>query len=147
MMNNSLSSHRKESILYEHLSRWQPCNIYVLLDLKVVRQALVSNVDKYEIVSKQTWCNLQTININWVIMGFSSTLHFHIIEPTTNTDILKPTCFCNLIYMFTKYNMVLRSNSIPLLPGYEGNSTFVVPKVSTSFRGNDEENCWYREDN
>jgi hypothetical protein len=147
MMNNSLSSHRKESILYEHLSRWQPCNIYVLLDLKVVRQALVSNVDKYEIVSKQTWCNLQTININWVIMGFSSTLHFHIIEPTTHTGILKPTCFCNLIYMFTKYNIVLRSNSIPLLPGYEGNSTFVVHKVSTSFRGNDEENCWYREDN
>jgi hypothetical protein len=27
-------------------------------------QALVSNVDRYEIVSKQTWCNLQTININ-----------------------------------------------------------------------------------
>jgi hypothetical protein len=40
-------------------------------------------------------------------MGFSSTLHFHIIEPTTNTDMLKPTCFCNLIYMFTKSNIFL----------------------------------------
>ena len=25
---------------------------------------VVSNVNRYEIVSKQTWCNLQTININ-----------------------------------------------------------------------------------
>ena len=102
---------------------------------KLYGQALVSNVDRYEIVSKQTWCNLQTININWGIRDFSFTLHFHINEPTTNTDILKPTCFCNLIYMFTKLIIVLRCNSIHLLPGYEGNSTFIVSKVPTIFRG------------
>jgi hypothetical protein len=102
---------------------------------KLYGQALVSNVDIYEIVSKQTWCNLQTININWGIRDFSFTLHFHISEPTTNTDILKPTCFCNLIYMLTKLIIVLRCNSIHLLPGYEGNSTFIVPMVPTIFRG------------
>jgi hypothetical protein len=80
-------------------------------------------------------------------MDLSSTLHFHIIEPTTNADILKPTCFCNLIYMFTKSIIVLRCNIIHILPGYEGNSTFVVPKVPTIVRGNAEEHCWYREDN
>jgi hypothetical protein len=31
-------------------------------------------------------------------------------------------------------------NSIHLLTGYEGNSTFIVPKVPTIFRGNAEEN-------
>ena len=29
----------------------------------------------------------------------------------------------------------------------EGNSTFIVPKVPTIFRGNTEENSWYRGDN
>jgi hypothetical protein len=38
-------------------------------------------------------------------------------------------------------------NSIHLLTGYEGNSTLIVPKVPTIFRGNTEENSWYREDN
>jgi hypothetical protein len=102
---------------------------------KLYGQALVSNVDTYEIVSKQTCCNVLTININWGIRDFSFTLHFHISEPTKNTDILKPTCFCNLIYMFTKLIIVLRCNSIHLLPGYEGNNTFIVPMVPTIFRG------------
>jgi hypothetical protein len=100
---------------------------------KLYGQALVSNVDRYEIVGKQTWCNLLTININWGIMDFSPTLHFHNIEPTTNTDILKTTSFGSLIYMFTKLIIVLRCNSIQLLPGYGGNSTFIFPKVRTIF--------------
>jgi hypothetical protein len=33
------------------------------------------------------------------------------------------------------------------LTGYEGNSTFIVPKVPTIFWGNAEENSWYRGDN
>jgi len=39
------------------------------------------------------------------------------------------------------------SNIIHLLTGYEGNSTFIIPKVPTIFRGNAEENSWYRGDN
>jgi hypothetical protein len=35
-------------------------------------------------------------------------------------------------------------NNIDLLTGYEGNITFIVPKVPTIFRGNAEENSWYR---
>jgi hypothetical protein len=35
-------------------------------------------------------------------------------------------------------------NIIHLLTGYEGNSTFIVPKVPTIFRGNAEGNSWYR---
>ena len=66
-------------------------------------------------------------------MDFSPTLHFHNIEPTTNTDILKTTSFGSLIYMFTKLIIVLRCNSIQLLPGYGGNSTFIFPKVRTIF--------------
>jgi hypothetical protein len=31
--------------------------------------------------------------------------------------------------------------------GYEGNSTVIVPKVPTIFRGNAEENSWYKGDN
>ena len=38
-------------------------------------------------------------------------------------------------------------NIIHLLTGYESNSTFVVPMVPTIFRGNAEENSWYRGDN
>ena len=38
-------------------------------------------------------------------------------------------------------------NIIHLLTGYEGNSTFIVPKVPTIFRGNAEENSRYRGDN
>ena len=38
-------------------------------------------------------------------------------------------------------------NSIHLLTGYEGNSTFIVSKVPTIFRGNAEEKSWYRGDN
>jgi hypothetical protein len=38
-------------------------------------------------------------------------------------------------------------NIVHLLTGYEGNSTFVVSKVPTIFRGNAEENSWYRGDN
>jgi hypothetical protein len=41
----------------------------------------------------------------------------------------------------------LLMNIIHLLIGYGGNSTFVIPKVPTIFRGNAEENSWYREDN
>jgi hypothetical protein len=33
------------------------------------------------------------------------------------------------------------------MTGYEGNSTFIVPKVPTIFRGNAEDNSWYRGDN
>jgi hypothetical protein len=40
-----------------------------------------------------------------------------------------------------------KSNIIHLLTGYEGNNTFIVPKVPTIFRGNTEENSWYRGDN
>jgi hypothetical protein len=36
--------------------------------------------------------------------------------------------------------------NIHLLTEYEGNSTFIVPKVPTIFRGNAEENSWYRGD-
>jgi hypothetical protein len=46
---------------------------------------------------------------------------------------------------------VLTSNevnySIHLLIGYEGNSTFIVPKEPTIFQGNAEENSWYKGDN
>jgi hypothetical protein len=38
-------------------------------------------------------------------------------------------------------------NNIHLLTGYEGNNTFIVPKVPTNFQGNAEENSWYRGDN
>jgi hypothetical protein len=41
----------------------------------------------------------------------------------------------------------LFANIIDLLTGYEGNSTFIVPKVPTIFRCNAEENSWYRGDN
>ena len=33
------------------------------------------------------------------------------------------------------------------MTGYEGYSTFIVPKVPTIFRDNAEENSWYRGDN
>ena len=33
------------------------------------------------------------------------------------------------------------------MTGYEGNHTFIVPKVPIIFRGNAEENSWYRGDN
>jgi len=33
------------------------------------------------------------------------------------------------------------------LTGYEGNSTFIVPKIPTIVRGNAEDNSWYRGDN
>ena len=36
---------------------------------------------------------------------------------------------------------------IHLLTGYEGNSTFIVPKVPIIVRGNAEDNSWYRGDN
>ena len=38
-------------------------------------------------------------------------------------------------------------NIIHLLPGYEGNITFIVPMVPSIFPGNAEENNWYRGDN
>jgi hypothetical protein len=38
-------------------------------------------------------------------------------------------------------------NIIHLSTGYEGNGTFIVPKVPTILRGNGEENSWYRGDN
>ena len=40
-----------------------------------------------------------------------------------------------------------RYNIIHLFTGYEGNNTFIVPKVPTSVRGNAEYNSWYRGDN
>ena len=36
---------------------------------------------------------------------------------------------------------------IHLLTGYEGYSTFIVPKVPTIFRDNAGDNSWYRADN
>jgi hypothetical protein len=33
-----------------------------------------------------------------------------------------------------------------LLTGYDGYSTFIIPKVPTIFRGNAEDNSWYRGD-
>jgi hypothetical protein len=44
--------------------------------------------------------------------------------------------FCNLY-----------KNIMHLLTGYEGNSTFIVPKVPTIVWGNAEDNSWYRGDN
>ena len=38
-------------------------------------------------------------------------------------------------------------HNIHLLTRYEGNITFIVPKVPTSVRGNAEDNSWYRGDN
>ena len=38
-------------------------------------------------------------------------------------------------------------NIIHILTGYEGNSTFIIPKVPTVVRGNAEDNSWYRGDN
>ena len=38
-------------------------------------------------------------------------------------------------------------HNIHLLTGYEGNITFIVPKVPTIVRGNAEDNSWYRGDN
>ena len=40
-----------------------------------------------------------------------------------------------------------RYNIIHLFTGYEGNSTFIVPKVPTIVRGNAEYSSWYRGDN
>jgi hypothetical protein len=40
----------------------------------------------------------------------------------------------------------MKCHNIHLLTGYEGNSTFIVPKVLTIVRGNAEDNSWYRED-
>ena len=40
-----------------------------------------------------------------------------------------------------------RVNSIHLLTGYEGDNTFIVPKVPTIVWGNAEDNSWYRGDN
>jgi hypothetical protein len=51
-----------------------------------------------------------------------------------------------MLELFRSYSL-LWSNIIHLLNGYEGNSTFIVPKVPTIFRGNAEENSWYRGDN
>ena len=48
------------------------------------------------------------------------------------------------IYNDLKY---INHNIIHLLTGYEGNSTFIVPKVPTIFRGNAKENIWHRGDN
>jgi len=45
----------------------------------------------------------------------------------------------------TNTNKFALNNIIHLLTGYEGNSTFIVPKVPTIVRGNAE--SWYRGDN
>ena len=37
--------------------------------------------------------------------------------------------------------------TLHLFTGYEGNSTFIVPKVPTIVRGNAEYSSWYRGDN
>jgi hypothetical protein len=45
IMTNSLYSHRKSSIVYKHLSKWQPYNISVPLDLKVTCDTrLIQNI-------------------------------------------------------------------------------------------------------
>jgi len=46
-----------------------------------------------------------------------------------------------------KLQIAFPLNSIHLLTGYEGNSTFIVSKVPTIFRGNAEKNSWCRGDN
>ena len=43
--------------------------------------------------------------------------------------------------------MHLKNDIIHSLTGYEGNNTFIVPKVPTIFPGNAEEYNWYRGDN
>jgi hypothetical protein len=58
----------------------------------------------------------------------------------------------NLLYLKSintvdYWKKILEYNNIHLLTGYEGNITFIVPKVPTIFRGNAEENRWYRGDN
>jgi hypothetical protein len=56
------------------------------------------------------------------------------------------------VYFTMQYHIQLdslafKANVIHLLTGYEDNSTFIVPKVPAIFRGNAEENSWYRGDN
>jgi hypothetical protein len=41
----------------------------------------------------------------------------------------------------------VKSSIVHLLTGYEGNITFIVPKLPTIVRGNAEDNSWYRGDN
>ena len=52
-----------------------------------------------------------------------------------------------IIFQFKMVLYAICANNIHLLTGYEGNITFIVPKVTTIFRGNAEENSWYRGDN
>ena len=40
-----------------------------------------------------------------------------------------------------------KTYSIHLLTGYEGNITFIVPKVPTIVRANAEDSSWYKGDN
>jgi hypothetical protein len=55
------------------------------------------------------------------------------------------------IYIYIKHDMhrylVSAQNYISLLTVYEGNSTFIVPKVPAIEWGNAEDNSWYRGDN
>jgi len=62
------------------------------------------------------------------LVDFISTFNF----------IIKYEMWISLNYNKNPYNI------IHLLTGYEGNSTFIVPKVPAIFRGNAEENSWYR---
>jgi hypothetical protein len=39
-----------------------------------------------------------------------------------------------------------KAHILHLLTGYDGHSTFIIPKVPTIFGGNAEDNSWYRGD-
>ena len=65
-----------------------------------------------------------------VLSNDDAQVYWHVGDRNNSTYTLKPEV-----------------NSIHILTGYEGNSTFIVPKVPTIFRGNVEENSWYRGDN
>ena len=59
---------------------------------------------------------------------------------------------CHPVAIVSTYQMCYlkymnECNSIHLLTGYEGNNSFIVPKVPSIFRGNADDNSWYRGDN
>ena len=105
---------------------------------------------------------------------FRTDMEHHICRPVNNSDVSLEYQFCknitfilyiiyNVRYTNTKYPMqsvsissdVVGSNPtqgevyniIHLLTRYEGNNTFIVPKVPSIFPCNADEYNWYRGDN
>jgi hypothetical protein len=75
-------------------------------------------------------------------LKFSISFFFFLQTTISLTFLIRYTRFLrvDLSYMnFLICNIFhLRISNIHLLTGYEGNSTFIVPKVSTIFQGNPE---------